>query len=79
MVCAAREGEAPMSADAGIIVIFLLLWLVAHSSDEPTSTVEHTPRDDSAKPPTHKYAEPCCANEKRDFNGGCVNCGDPCI
>jgi hypothetical protein len=21
----------------------------------------------------------CCANEKRNMQGGCVNCGDPCL
>lgn len=21
----------------------------------------------------------CCANEKRSMNGGCLNCGDPCL
>lgn len=23
--------------------------------------------------------EPCCANEDRDWNGGCRSCGDPCL
>lgn len=23
--------------------------------------------------------ESCCANEKRSINGGCLNCGDPCL
>ena len=22
---------------------------------------------------------PCCANERRNFNGGCDNCGAPCL
>lgn len=22
---------------------------------------------------------PCCSNEKRNINGGCDNCGDPCL
>ncbi|QFZ84579.1 hypothetical protein GFK26_18295 [Variovorax paradoxus] len=22
---------------------------------------------------------PCCLNEKRGMNGGCTNCGDPCL
>lgn len=21
----------------------------------------------------------CCENEKRSLNGGCTNCGDPCL
>lgn len=21
----------------------------------------------------------CCKNEKRDYNGGCVSCGAPCL
>ena len=21
----------------------------------------------------------CCVLEERDFNGGCINCGDPCL
>lgn len=25
------------------------------------------------------YMEPCCANEKRSMQGGCLNCGDPCL
>lgn len=25
------------------------------------------------------YMVPCCENEKRSMNGGCVNCGDPCL
>lgn len=23
--------------------------------------------------------EPCCENENRNINGGCDNCGDPCL
>jgi hypothetical protein len=26
-----------------------------------------------------KWEKPCCENERRDMNGGCVNCGDPCL
>jgi hypothetical protein len=25
------------------------------------------------------WRKPCCPNEKRDANGGCLSCGDPCI
>jgi DNA-binding CsgD family transcriptional regulator len=25
------------------------------------------------------HRTPCCTNEARDINGGCVNCGDPCL
>lgn len=23
--------------------------------------------------------EPCCKNERRSMQGGCLNCGDPCL
>ena len=26
-----------------------------------------------------KPIDSCCENEERDINGGCINCGDPCI
>jgi hypothetical protein len=29
--------------------------------------------------PTPHAVESCCDNEVRDLNGGCVNCGDPCL
>jgi len=25
------------------------------------------------------YSLPCCAKEKRNMDGGCDNCGDPCL
>lgn len=25
------------------------------------------------------WDKPCCENEKRNMNGGCDNCGDPCL
>ena len=25
------------------------------------------------------YKYPCCDNEKRNMNGWCENCGDPCF
>jgi hypothetical protein len=28
---------------------------------------------------TPQIRESCCPNEKRDMNGSCINCGDPCI
>lgn len=27
----------------------------------------------------HLKPDACCANEKRNMNGGCDNCGDPCL
>lgn len=29
--------------------------------------------------PIADLIEPCCANEKRGMNGGCLSCGDPCV
>lgn len=33
------------------------------------------PREHFKMCPNHK----CCENEKRDWDGGCVNCGDACL
>jgi len=29
--------------------------------------------------PKSAYTQPCCDNERRNMNGGCDNCGDPCL
>ena len=34
-------------------------------------------RIDTARGEPHY--KPCCANEDRTMNGGCRNCGDPCL
>lgn len=37
--------------------------------------------DDEADAITHFYHlnKPCCHDEKRNMNGGCDTCGDPCF
>lgn len=48
--------------------------------------VEVAPTPDDAKAflarepiPRWKVEGDCCANEKRNWDGGCDNCGDPCL
>jgi hypothetical protein len=35
--------------------------------------------DDPVLAPCRAHHDPCCENEDRNINGGCNNCGDPCI
>lgn len=35
--------------------------------------------DRETLPVSEWCVKPCCANEKRNMDGGCTNCGDPCI
>ena len=37
---------------------------------------DETPEDDVL---TDWIFLPCCPNEKRNMNGGCDSCGDPCL
>jgi len=44
---------------------------------------EDRARTGVAKTPAEQHFEallhPCCLNERRGMNGGCMNCGDPCF
>ena len=30
-------------------------------------------------PKWYSVFKPCCPNENRSMNGGCLSCGDPCL
>lgn len=39
----------------------------------------HGPAPDFVSPTDRIPEGACCANEQRNMNGGCDNCGDPCL
>jgi hypothetical protein len=52
---------------------------------------KHSPLPGPTSPPSREqhaaavrlgfaqFGSPCCSNERRNMNGGCDNCGDPCL
>lgn len=49
------------------------LWAALQRSDFDT---QMPPHEDTRMPPRE---DACCDNERRNMNGGCDNCGDPCF
>jgi hypothetical protein len=41
--------------------------------------VEDQKFEDAQKDTKRRLSEPCCKDEHRNMNGGCDNCGDPCL
>jgi len=45
----------------------------------PKDLREHQDAEDEAVEASKVDKDSCCDNEERSMNGGCVNCGDPCL